>query len=135
MDSDEEINESLIQLALRESLLNDVYCSADGKGVLCGNYATTQLPCNHHVCDFHIYECIACYHNYDYSVLKIQRQYRRYLLKKKLHQLATRRDRAATLIIGFFKIIKAKKMRRDMHYRKCRANFLAKFEGHKSSRF
>lgn len=127
---DEELDAAILQMVLEESMINDIplgFCSADGNGALCQDYAKVSLECGHNVCEYHRVMCLACLHERNRAARKIQGAYYKFVLKKRLHQLATRQDRAATTIIGFFKMIKAKKLRRDLHFKKSRQRFLARF--------
>ena len=118
-------------MILEESLQYDIplgFCSADGKGVLCDAYATITLDCGHNTCEYHSHLCLSCLHDQDRSARKIQRAFKLYTMKKRLHIIGNRRDRAATKIIGFFKTIKAKKELKELRMKRVRDNFLARFE-------
>ena len=131
MNIDRETEDAILRMVLEESFINDIplgFCSADGKGVLCDEYATKTLDCKHNVCDYHSYMCLNCLHVRNKAVRKIHKAFKLYIFKKRLHEIGTRRDRSATKIIGFFKIIKAKKELKKLKMNKVRENFLARFE-------
>ena len=114
-------------MVLEESLQYDVplgFCTSDGKGVLCDAYSKITLDCGHNVCEYHSDLCLSCLHDQDKSARKIQRAFKLYIMKKRLHVIGN----AATKIIGFFKIIKAKKEAKDLRMKKVREKFLARFE-------
>lgn len=127
---DHETEEAILRMVMEESLQFDIplgFCSADGKGVLCDEYAKITLNCGHNTCEFHSNICLNCLHIQDRSARKIQRAYKLFIMKQKLHVIGNKRNNAAIKITNFFKMIKAKKELKELKREKWRNKFLARF--------
>ena len=120
---DQELNDALIKSS------DDIhFCSADGNvNILCNNYATLILPCNHKVCDFHITNCYACHKEKELAARIIQRTWYRYILIKKIHYIAIKRIKAVMIIRKYWYNYKLHLRLRDIYRQSWKAKFLDRF--------
>lgn len=129
-DSEADSEDDDLRTAIEASKLTapPAICSADGTNILCTNPAFTILSCGHEVCTNHLAEdCHRCDYITQVASRRIQRAIKKFLFRRKLRLTIEKRNKSATQIIGFFKIIKAKKIKRQLHHNRCRQRFLNRF--------
>ena len=99
-------------------------CSADGAGMLCNNQIVIVLYCGHGLCQEHSVECPRCDYLNNVASRRLQRAIKKFLFRLKIKRSIKGRNNAAIIITGFLRIIKAKKIKRQLHYQACRQRFL-----------
>jgi len=122
-NEDEELRKVIELSKLTAPIAN---CSADGAGTLCTNKIDIIMPCGHGLCQEHSQMCPRCDHTVNVASRRLQRAIKKYIFRIKLRRTIKRRNDAAKTITGFFRIIKAKKIRKQLHREMWRKKFMEK---------